>query len=72
MLKCPSCTTELKKDNRHGESVWECPECKNIWFILNIPGADYYLNKRKKREKTVRSVKVKTKFGGSITRKIKQ
>ena len=51
MLKCPNCTTELKKDNRHGESVWYCPQekCKNIWFILNIPDADYYLKKRKKK-----------------------
>ncbi len=50
MLLCPNCTTELKKDNRQGEGVWECSECKNIWFILNIPGADYYLNKGKKNK----------------------
>ena len=52
MLLCPNCTTELKKDNRQGEGVWYCPqeECKNTWFILNIPGADYYLKKGKRKQ----------------------
>jgi Zn-finger nucleic acid-binding protein len=49
MLLCPNCTKTLKKDPKHGEGVWTCPECGGEWFILNIPTPKYLQRKKRKK-----------------------
>ena len=33
-LKCPNCTSQLKKNKKHAAGVFKCPSCEGLFFIL--------------------------------------
>jgi ribosomal protein L37AE/L43A len=37
-MLCPLCGKELKKDRKKAEGVWDCTNCKGVFFILVIRG----------------------------------
>lgn len=31
---CPNCCSELFRNPKRGEHIWECPSCEGAWFII--------------------------------------
>jgi len=65
MLLCPNCTEKLEKPIKYGEGAWNCPDCGEDWFIINIPQpkVSYGHEKKKPLQKKKR---LKPKKGGLL------